>query len=902
MNRYIGFINSKEFPDLRQYGVECETSPEGTKVFLNSEGQVFFDAYRMVALDDEDGSLDHSLRVFDNRVNPSGQTWELNTEGILNASQFFFTLTQKSGNKVRLKAGESKDLEFAGLSAGLIFVLNLITSNSSPLEVISLVKAIVGKFQFFQESVTLSPYLKSIQVSELGTITPEVLDQGQGYASVELKYTVLDEQGFEAGQGDLRNSNIIEGTNVIKVGQSSYLRLNPDETEIVKHLKKNEYRNVRASKLPVDATSLIPEGLDSERFNLSEYNPRVVGFAPAPKPSELGPSSGIEWYRNDDDSSFMVSFVADSKGPVKIKFDSIESISKDLEKVQDMLKSSNQSGEPQSVTLSSGQVVPLTKETLNALKETFTKLYREGAKVSDETVKKNKAIAAIIQELKGAAKPPRAIDANHFWSKVKSSLREGIQLKPHQIAGVEFLFQHYTKNEGGAFIADDMGLGKTLQTLAFLAGIRDQRRGKPILVVAPVILLKNWANEIEKFLKDEAFSVFQLHGDGLAQVRNGQGIEITKLASKDVILTNYKTLASWQTSLLKLDLSVAIFDESQNIKNPNTSTASAARGVKSEFVICLTGTPVENRLLDLWPQVSALQRQVHPLGVDLKEFTRSFEKAEHGVEQVKKALGYPGPNSIVIRREKSEVISLKPLRVLTEFIPMSPEQVQDEENIVKLYRNKPLGILQNLQKIYQHPALLKKSGHNGVSSRELIQTSPKLKWLLQKLRSIQEQGEKVLVFTLWRDMQDLIAQVVAEELDSAARIINGETNARDTESADRIIKSFTKSDGFDLIVASPIAAGAGLNITAATHVIHYGRWWNPAKEDQATCRAYRIGQELEVSVHYPILHHPEGQDRGFDVKLHQLVEYKRKLATDFLNPAITEFSAADAKAIFGDTK
>jgi hypothetical protein len=901
MNLQIAFTKSKITFDLSHFGIVCETTSDGSKIFLNNEGKGLFDPYRIVCLEDEDGSLDYKFRTLDGLLNKSNQMWVLNTEGILQASQFSFTLSQKGiASKISVEPGKNKEIELPGLSSGLIFVLNLIFNNQSPIEIISLIKGVFSKYEFLKRSINLSPYLEGIKISELGSITPQVIDQGQGYASVGLNFTYLDEQGIEAGSGDLRHATTVDGTNVIKVGQSNFLRLNPEETQIVNHLKRKDFRNVKVTSLPTEAIDLMPVGLSSDRFNLSEYNPRVIGFGASSKPVELSQSSGVEWYQNDNDSSFIVSLVINKNDKIKINYDSLETILKDLKKIEEQLGAKANGSGNKSFTLASGQVVPLNSEILNALKEAFVKLNKEGKPVSEDLSKANKTISAIIQEKHIPTRPSRVVDSSQFWDLVQSSLREEIQLKPHQVSGVNFLLRHFIKNEGGAFIADDMGLGKTLQTLSFLAGVRKFRNRKPILIVAPVILLKNWANEIEKFFKDEVFKVYQLHGDGLSYVKNSQGIDASKLANKDVLLTNYKTLASWQTSLLKLDFSVVIFDESQNIKNPNTSTASSARGVKSDFVICLSGTPVENRLLDVWSQVSALQRNVHPLGQDIKDFHKNFEMCTNGLELIKKAIGYPGSESILIRREKSEVTSLKPLKYKTEYIPMSSEQVEDEANIIKVYSGNPLGVLQNLQKIYQHPALLTNKSYQTINTDELILTSPKLKWLIEKLKFIKAKGEKVIVFTLWRDMQDIILKVVKEELSTCARLINGDTNSKDTEAADRVIKLFTRSDGFDLIVASPIAAGAGLNITAATHVIHYGRWWNPAKEDQATCRAYRIGQDREVTVYYPILHHPERLDLGFDVKLHDLVEHKRKLSTDFLNPAITDFTDDDAKLIFGE--
>jgi SNF2 family DNA or RNA helicase len=199
----------------------------------------------------------------------------------------------------------------------------------------------------------------------------------------------------------------------------------------------------------------------------------------------------------------------------------------------------------------------------------------------------------------------------------------------------------------------------------------------------------------------------------------------------------------------------------------------------------------------------------------------------------------------------------------------------------------PLATLDRLRKLYQHPRLLDAQRRTRLQPRQAVDESPKTRVMLDLLREIAARGEKVLVFTQWIQMQDLLTQILAVELGlTAVRIINGAPENRGA--AQRIIREFSDKPGFDVLVLSPLAAGIGLTITAANHVIHYGRWWNPAKEDQATDRAHRIGQTKEVHVYHLLLHHPGAQERGFDVKLHELVERKRRVARDFLAPAETE--------------
>lgn len=187
--------------------------------------------------------------------------------------------------------------------------------------------------------------------------------------------------------------------------------------------------------------------------------------------------------------------------------------------------------------------------------------------------------------------------------------------------------------------------------------------------------------------------------------------------------------------------------------------------------------------------------------------------------------------------------------------------------------------------LYQHPYLLSKVDV-ATNTSTAISDSPKLQKTLEIIDNIKVKGEKVLVFTLWTEMQSLLQRVFNDIYGLGVDVINGEINSQYRGSARSpaldIIDKFSKSDGFNILILSPLAAGAGLNITAANHIIHYGRWWNPAKEDQSTDRAYRIGQEKTVYVHYPVLVSSDGE--GFDKKLDQRVREKRQMAFDILKP------------------
>ena len=333
-----------------------------------------------------------------------------------------------------------------------------------------------------------------------------------------------------------------------------------------------------------------------------------------------------------------------------------------------------------------------------------------------------------------------------------------------------------------------------------------------------------------------------------------------------------------------------ILDEAQYIKNPDACRSRAARGLKREFGICSTGTPVENRLLDLWTLFDFLS-PVDPLGTRA-QFRSRFEPDGHPAPaMVAQALEYPSARSRVLRRTKDQALTLEPKTYEQHLTAMTSEQMALEHTIVRGgpgSSQNTLEVLGRLRMLYQHPWLLRENllGVEDVAKAPALDTileaSPKLRLCMDLLEKIRGYGEKALIFSPWMRMQELLAHVLRERFGIRAGIINGEANQR-RESL-RIISTFGAVPGFNVLILSPLAAGAGLNIVAANHVIHYGRWWNPAKEDQATDRTYRIGQTRPVTVHYPILHHAGDRNAGFDVALHQLVERKRALARDFLSP------------------
>ena len=503
-------------------------------------------------------------------------------------------------------------------------------------------------------------------------------------------------------------------------------------------------------------------------------------------------------------------------------------------------------------------------------------------------------------------------------------------LKEHQFEGLRWLQHNYrVAGHRGCLLADDMGLGKTLQVLSFLAWVIE--RGdissegspnpeaapwNPILIVVPLALLENetWVGDMKKFFAKDG-AIFQpwlsLHGSKLKELRHQQGaetvlggpvLELNQLRQFRIVITNYETVVSYQHSFAAMNWSVVVTDEAQEYKTPNTKISHALKSLAPRFRVACTGTPVETRLLDVWNIFDYLQ----PGHLSSAEnFRRDFEQPLLETENdhsrqvlplLKERLLFGKNNSFVLRREKSTLADLPRKHEHLIECNLSPKQREWHLDLVGRARtgapnSHPFSLIAQLMKVYQHPALLPR--YEPLSPEELIKGCPKLKAVLDCLTGIKYRGEKVLIFTRSLNMQQVLASVIAEKFKIRVEIVNGATSRKgDTEHSLRtrkdIIREFRESKGFGVIILSPDVAGIGLTLIEANHVIHYGRWWNPAKESQATDRAYRIGQTRDVHVYYPIARDPLGAFKTFDENLDTLISKRKQLAADFLAPMPSE--------------
>lgn len=510
-----------------------------------------------------------------------------------------------------------------------------------------------------------------------------------------------------------------------------------------------------------------------------------------------------------------------------------------------------------------------------------------------------------------------------FELKLPISLRSNISLKEHQSSGVARLQYLASVGSGcfGALLADDMGLGKTLQLLCLIGEFYEKSpNAAPSIIVAPVTLLENWEQEVAKFFDPSFPQLLRLHGNNLTALKQPKDLiasqlleeGITKLLKPDwlgdakLVITTYETLRDHEFSLARQDFEFFICDEAQKIKNPSARATLAIKKQKARFRIACTGTPVENNLVDLWSLFDWIQPGL--LGT-VQEFHKLYRRpieAETEDEvaslEILKSLIKPQ----TLRRTKEDISADLPKKIeitgVGQEIIMSAYQhqhyqdcitrlgaAQDDQDAKKRVKD-TWSLLHKIKAICAEPYCLPGMLFQPDTSlsRHLI-NSPKINWLLEELAKIKDQNEKVIIFTELRQVQQALHFFIKKEFGISPEIVNGLTKNRQ-----RYIDRFHRMEGFNTIILSPLAAGAGLNIVGANHVIHFTRTWNPAKEAQATDRVYRIGQTKDVFVHCPTIISDKDDDLvTFEEKLNLLMLSKQKLARDMLNGGGSSFTPGE---------
>lgn len=460
------------------------------------------------------------------------------------------------------------------------------------------------------------------------------------------------------------------------------------------------------------------------------------------------------------------------------------------------------------------------------------------------------------------------------------------ELRPYQQTGLKWLWTNVSKGFG-VCMADDMGLGKTIQIISLILKLKEEGSlKKPVLVICPTTLMGNWMKELQLFAPSLDAVIYH-------------GAERKLEVNHDVILTTYAIMRIDVEELKKQTWGMVIVDEAQNIKNPDTAQTLAIKTLKADVKVAMTGTPVENRLTELWSIFDFINQGY--LG-SLREFQKSYAiPIERFKENSRAAKLKMSVSPFVLRRLKTDkhVISDLPEKmVLNEYCYLSkPQAVLYEKTLNEMMakisefsginrRGNIFKLITALKQICNHPYQFLKSGE---MSREL---SGKMDKCISTVQSILDNGEKTLIFTQYKEMGDILCKVISEECGTEPLFFHGSLTVPQRED---LINRFQTEDDAKVMILSLKAGGTGLNLTSATNVIHYDLWWNPAVEDQATDRTYRIGQDKNVMVHRMITL------GTFEEKIDEMLKAKKELADLAVyegEKIITELSDEEIYEIF----
>ncbi len=469
-------------------------------------------------------------------------------------------------------------------------------------------------------------------------------------------------------------------------------------------------------------------------------------------------------------------------------------------------------------------------------------------------------------------------------------------LRPYQQRGQAWM--HFLVDQGfGACLADDMGLGKTIQAITVMLDWRRVRQhDRAILIVCPVSVLGNWRRELHRFAP--GLRVVLHHGKGRAETAE-KFLEV--VSSCDVMLTSYNLLQRDEEIMSEITFDGVVLDEAQNIKNPTTRQSKVARTMKGHFRLALTGTPLENRPLDLWSIMDFLNEGL--LG-SRTQFTQTLEhpivkQRQKGSMSALARLVRPfvlrrlktDPDIVADLPEKSEQIVAATLTreqaILYESVVRKGLQEVEKAGEGIHRRGAILTTLLRLKQVCNHPA------HYLMDGSSLPSRSGKLDLLSEMIEEALEEGDRCLVFTQFKEMGSLLKTNLENLYGAGVLFLHGGVPQKER---DQMVTDFQESrpDGPKIFVLSLKAGGTGLNLTAANRVFHFDRWWNPAVEDQATDRAFRIGQQRNVFVHKFVC------TGTLEERIQQMLERKREVADSLLAAGenwITELSNDELKRL-----
>lgn len=512
---------------------------------------------------------------------------------------------------------------------------------------------------------------------------------------------------------------------------------------------------------------------------------------------------------------------------------------------EDLLKCLREGGK--FVKLSDDSYAPIDPEKIQALVDREYELISSGGKSGKLPLSQAGRIQELMEAADAASSTASAKKLFHKLANIdeikKAKKPRGLKatLRPYQEQGLSWL-KFLDEIGSGGVLADDMGLGKTIQTIALLLGIKQERKSLTALIVAPTSVVSNWRRELERFAP--TLTVALWHG---ARRRDQED----ELGKADVIITSYALLRRDIDLLTALELDYAILDEAQNIKNPQSATAQAARELRAKRRLALTGTPIENRLAEIW----SIFEFVSPGLLDKlpkfeERFARPIDQGDSKKAKRLRAIIHP----FILRRTKLEVAKDLPPKIESnKIIDMTQDQRAVYAQVMREVRAQVMGevervgvaksqihILAGLTKLRQaacDPRLL------GLPRQFSHDDSAKLVALRELVAEAESGGHKVLVFSQFVSMLKHIASALDEDR-MKYEYLDGSTMDRPAR-----IDAFQNDPTIPVFLISLKAGGSGLNLTAADTVVHFDPWWNPAVEDQASDRAHRIGQKKVVNVY-----------------------------------------------------
>lgn len=880
-------------------------------------------------------------RVFDGLLEWSPFTLEIRNRRSIGERGFGFEWEFKLGNKrvVLLEAGcllsdASRSYVVSKACFQLLTVMREFNDLPEEKKELRVAFETLSRMQGLLPAIEgiVDPYLANEKVIVPSQIGIGIKDEKERLSLFPSVAGVKDDEMWKA----FKRTNEISSVYDLQGERGSRVRVvfSDDIQEALKDLQR--VRHVSGGErvaILADPISCLSDGVNRDIIDLSYYSKRVIGMSIVPLKVEVeGRKSERGWFEIPGKEKVLIILRAETEsGSVEIPINDRDELAELLGKCQKALES----GE---------RVVSFKDFTILVTADLIAQLERLLKPHEKKTGADSRANLWHLQIYTNEEKLEFAEEENLGEITEKSifelpilpaTLRDEVKFKQHQREGLRWLQRLYFDSQcrRGCILADDMGLGKTLQILSLLsvllANLEDNRYGlarvpyRPILIVVPKILLTHWDEEMETYFQPHTFQPrVILYGKRLDELKkrelkkekelvSGKAVlDIESLCSYRAIITNYDTVKNYQLSLGQIDWSVIIADEGQEIRNAN-HVSYAMKALKARFRIVSTGTPVENSLLDLWN----LMDFAHPgaLFGSAKEFKEHYldpklleTKREELVDDLRERLRFGKEDAFLLRRTKEQELKDLPKKIPEfKFVDLSDKERNVHIEVARraleiTSRGGSFGPLMELRKLAEGLPIYEEIDDFS-RPKDFLKEVPKVSKLVELLKEVQKRQEKAIIFAWFRRTQLMLQSVLREEFGLNVHIISGTPcpEARNmVESRRERIKEFESKEGFNVIILSPEVAGVGLTIVGANHVIHYGRLWNPAKEDQATDRAYRIGQTKDVYVYVLISRDPQKEFTTFDENLHLLLEEKRSLAKDFLMP-VAELEVSSGEVMQG---